>query len=153
MGYCLILKRIVCGDPRADKARDFLWKGPLGEDQQGKGPRRAALPRGFTVMESVSSCPWPIMLTQGLSWWPEHHSVQMDSSGEDSGRAAGHMGRSLPSPFDLPRILLTGRSLLVSHSLPESPVFKITHAAGYYLAWPGQQFQSVFPLTGCYLCF
>lgn len=89
-----------------------LERAPEGEDQQGKGPRRAALPRGFTVMESVSSCPWPIMLTQGLSWWPEHHSVQMDSSGEDSGRAAGRMG-SLPLLWSS-RILLTGLSLLVS---------------------------------------
>lgn len=54
MGYCLILKRIVCGDTHAEKARDFLWKGPLGEDQQIREPRRATLPPGFMVMELVS---------------------------------------------------------------------------------------------------
>ena len=37
VGCCLILKRIVCGDTHADTARDFIWKGPLGEDQQSKG--------------------------------------------------------------------------------------------------------------------
>lgn len=136
MGYCLILKRIVCGDTHAEKARDFLWKGPLGEDQQIREPRRATLPPGFMVMELVSGCLWPIMLTQGLSWWPEHHSVKVVSSEEDSGRSAGPMGRSLLSPIDLPWILLIGRTLLVLHSSPESPVLKITHAGGYHLAWP-----------------
>ena len=28
----------------------------------------------------------------GPSWWPTHCSTRMDSSEEDSGRLAGHMG-------------------------------------------------------------
>ena len=28
----------------------------------------------------------------GSSWWPTHCSTRMDSSEEDSGRLAGHMG-------------------------------------------------------------
>ena len=61
----------------------------------------------------------------------------MDYSEKDSGRLVGHMDWRLLSPFDLSRILPVGGSLLVPHSLPGPPVVKITHASGYYLAWPG----------------
>ena len=42
----------------ADKAREFIGKGHPGREQEGKGPRRTALPRGsvlgFIVMGLVS---------------------------------------------------------------------------------------------------
>ena len=47
----------------------------------------------------------------GPFWWPTHCSTKMDSSEEDSGRLAGHMG----CHFDF---LLVGGSLLVLVSLP-----------------------------------
>ena len=39
-------------------------------------------------------------------------------------------------------------SLVSSEFLLRTSCCKITHANGYYLAWPGWRFQSVFPLTG-----
>ena len=44
----------------------------------------------------------------------------------------------LLSPFDLSRILLVGGDLSVPSSLPGPPVVTISHASGYYLAWPGR---------------
>ena len=39
-------KRIVQGDMLADKARDFIGKGPWVESSRVREPRRTALPRG-----------------------------------------------------------------------------------------------------------
>ena len=39
-------KWIVRGDTCADKARDFIGEGRPGGEQEGREPRRTALPRG-----------------------------------------------------------------------------------------------------------
>ena len=53
------------------------------------------------------------------------------------------------SLFELSRTLAVGGGLLVSCSLPGPPIGKITHANGYYGAWPGWSVSiSVLPLTG-----
>ena len=59
------------------------------------------------------------------------------SQEKDSGRLVGLMGWHLLSPFEVSQILLVGGSFLVPCSLSGPPVVKITHASGYYLAWPG----------------
>ena len=73
---------------------------------------------------SFPGCLWPIILTQGPSWWYVHISAKMNSSKKDSGRLIGHLDWSLPSPFDLAQILLVGGSLLVSCSFPGPPVLR-----------------------------
>ena len=52
---------------------------------------------------------WPVILTQGSSWWHMHCSAKMDSSKEDPGRVVGHV----ISLFDLFQILPVGGGLLV----------------------------------------
>ena len=77
---------------------------------------------GFMVMRLVSGFLWPIILTQGPSWWCTHHSAKVGSSEKDSEGLVGHMDWRLLSPFELSRILPVGGSLLVPHSLPGPPV-------------------------------
>ena len=52
-----------------------------------------------------------------------HHSAEVDSSEEDPWRLVGPLNWSLPSPFDLSRILVGG-NLLVPCSLPGPPVVR-----------------------------
>ena len=77
---------------------------------------------------------WSIPLTQGPSWWWGHRSVMMDSSEEDSGRLVGHRDWRLLFAFDLSWILLDVGSLF--HIPYQDLLLKITHANGYYRAWP-----------------
>ena len=53
-------KWIVRGDTCADKARDFIGKGHLGGEQEGKGTQENFLPHvlqhGFMLMGLVSGC-------------------------------------------------------------------------------------------------
>ena len=66
------------------KQEILFGRGPWAKISKVREPGRTALPPGFMVMELVSGRLWPIMLTQGLSWWPEHHSDKMVSREEDS---------------------------------------------------------------------
>ena len=96
------------------KQETLSGRGAWVESRRVKETRKAALPCGlhsrvFLVMGLVSSCLWPITVIQGPSWWRTHCSTKMDSSEEDSGMLAGHV----VSLFDLSRILLVGRGLLV----------------------------------------
>ena len=92
MGSCLILRNELYVETHMLTKQEILFgRGPWAKTSKVREPRRTALPRGFMVMELVSGCLWPIILTQGLSWWPEHPSGKMVSSEKDSGRLAGHM--------------------------------------------------------------
>ena len=86
---------------------------------------------------------WPIILTQGLSWWCTHCSTKMNFSKEDSGRLERHVTFS----FDFSQIILIGGGLLVPYSLPGPPVTKqLMQIATVVLDQDGR-FQSVFLLT------
>ena len=65
----------------------------------------------------------PVILNRDPSWGHMHHSAEVDSSEEDPGRLVGPLNWSLPSPFDLSRILVGG-NLLVPCSLPGPPVVR-----------------------------
>ena len=122
-------KWIVWGDTRADKTRDLIGKGHLGREEEGKGTQENYSASwltvlGFVVMGLVSGFRWPIILTQGPSWWHTHRSTKMDFSKNDSGRSLGHTDWHLLSPFDLSQILPVGGSLLVLRSLPRPPVVR-----------------------------
>ena len=79
MGACLTLSNTVLGDTHADQAKDFIGKGRMGGEQQGKRAQENGsamwLPAsGFMGMGLVSGWSvangfaWPIfVLTQGLS--------------------------------------------------------------------------------------
>ena len=84
-------------ETHADKARDFIGKGHLGGEQEGKGTQEncsdawlAVL--GFMVMGLVSGWLWPIILIQSLPWWCMHHSAKMDASERDSGKWMDRQG-------------------------------------------------------------
>uniref|UniRef100_A0A8D0Y932 Abhydrolase domain containing 4, N-acyl phospholipase B n=2 Tax=Sus scrofa TaxID=9823 RepID=A0A8D0Y932_PIG len=104
-------KGIVQGDTRADKARDFIGKGHLGREQQGKGTQENGSSvwltvSGFMGMGSVS---WlspanrlaqPVLgLAQGPSWWHLHLSAKMESNAKDAGRLAVSSLLSAPPKF------------------------------------------------------
>ena len=57
-------KWIVRGDTRADRARAFA-----GKRAQENCPALWLVVSGFMVMGSVPGCLWPVILTQGPSWW------------------------------------------------------------------------------------
>ena len=74
----------------------------------------------------------------------------MDSSEEDPGKLVGPLHCSLPSLFDLSRILVGG-SLLVPCSLPGPPF--VRRLLQVYSLVPGKGRWSVVPLTVCLLVF
>ena len=45
-GSCLTFRKELSKETLADKARDFIGKGHPGREQQGREPRRTALPHG-----------------------------------------------------------------------------------------------------------
>ena len=105
-------KWIVPGNTGADKARDFIGKGPAGGEHQGKGTQEncSAAWRGLPFHgDEVSFLGplWPVsllvpvfVLTQGPSQWYVYLSANMGSSMRVSGRLARHiMGWSLLPPF------------------------------------------------------
>ena len=91
------LKWIVWGDTGGDKGKDFIGKGLLGGEQQGKGTQENCsamwlVVSGFMVMGLVSGLSlanhlaWPKFgLTQGPSGWHVHLSGKMVPSIKDSG--------------------------------------------------------------------
>ena len=61
------------------KREIVLGKGCLGREQEDQGSQEncsALWPTvsGFRVMGFVSGLSWPVILTQGPSWWHEHLS-------------------------------------------------------------------------------
>ena len=108
-GSCLTIRNELSEDTCADRARDFVGKGCLGREQQGKrtqgncsATRLAVL--GFVV--TVSGCLWPIILlvpifglTQGPAWWHVHHSANVDSSKKGSWRVIGRYYGLASPPF------------------------------------------------------
>ena len=96
-GSCLTLGNELSEETHVlTKAKDFIGKGHLGGEQQGKGTQENCsvtwfAVSSFTVMGLVSDCLWPIILTQGPSWRRTHLSAKMDSRVRLSGRLAGHI--------------------------------------------------------------
>ena len=82
---------MVQGDMHTDKARDFIEKGSLGEEQEGKGaqegfPATWLAVSGVTVMGLVSRLFLANSSDLGPSWWHMHCSAKMDAGEKDSGR-------------------------------------------------------------------
>ena len=46
MGSCLTLRKELSEETRDDKARDFIGRGHVGREQQGKRTQENYLPRG-----------------------------------------------------------------------------------------------------------
>ena len=94
---------------------------------------------------SFPGCLWPIIflvlifgLIQGPSWWCTHFSVKMISSTRVSGRLVGHIMGCGVSSFLWPLPNSFGWWQLVSSVfLIGTSCREITHASGYYPAWPG----------------
>ena len=118
-------KCIARGDICADKARDFIGKGHLGGEQQGKGTQENC----SAVWLTVSS----FMVTGLVSGWSlashsnsesflvAHASLSQDGCQQEGFREVdGHA----VSPLDLSRTLPVGCGLLVPYSLSGSPVIK-----------------------------
>ena len=127
----------------ADKAREFIERGHLGREQQGKRTQEncsatwlAVL--GFRLMGLVSRLSLANHLTQSPSWWHTHHSAKMDDSKGDSGRWTDTRFLVLIS-----QILLAGGGLLVLYPLPGPHVVK--QLMQVVTGEPGQggRFQSV----------
>ena len=118
------------------------WGGAAGGQHQGKGSQEDCSAtwlknlrfNGISfmglVMELVSGCLWPIILTQGPSWWCERHLANVNSSEKDSGRLVGHIDCCLLSPFDLSWNLPVSFAFLTKDFL-----FKITPVGGSFGAW------------------
>ena len=73
------------------KQETLMGKGCLCREQEGQGNQEncsAFRPTvsGFRVMGLVSGLSWPIILTQGSSWWCKHCSAKMNASKKGSGR-------------------------------------------------------------------
>ena len=92
----------VGGDTLADKARDFLGKGHLSGEQQGKGTQENCSAvrltvLGFVVLWLVSRLSLANHRDSGSFLVACTSLSQGDSSEEDSGRLVRHV----ESPFDL----------------------------------------------------
>ena len=75
----------------AREARDFIGKGHLGGEQEGKGTQENSSASWLTVLDFmviglVAGGLWLIILIQSLSWWHTHRSAKMDASERDSGK-------------------------------------------------------------------
>ena len=136
-------KRIVRGDTRADKARDFIGKGRLDWEQEGKGTQENCSAMwltvlGFTVMGLVSGLSLANHADSG-SLPVAHTSLRQD---EFQRGGFWEVGRTygLASPFISfwPFPNSSGWWWLVSSVfLTRISCCKITHADGYCAAWPG----------------
>ena len=107
-------KWIIQEDTRADKEKDFIGKGCLEGEQQGKGTQEDCSTTwlevlGFMVMRFF------FHVVFGWSLWlrvlPGVHTLlnQDECQWEGFWEVVGHMA----SPFDLSQILLVGGGLLV----------------------------------------
>ena len=118
-------KWIVRGDSCAGKARDFIGKGRLGWEQQGKGTQENCSATwltvsGFMVMGLVSG--WALANhSNSESFLVVHASLSQDACQQEG---LWEVDRHAVSPFDLSQTLLVGDGLLVPYSLSGSPVIK-----------------------------
>ena len=113
------------------KREALLGRAAGAEGRRVRETERTALPRasqsqglwslGSFLACLLLACLLPVILNWDPSWGHTHHSSELDSSEEDPGRLVGPLDWSVPSPFDLSRILVGG-SLLVPCSLPGPPV-------------------------------
>ena len=122
-----IWKRTVRGDTRADKAKDFIGKGRLEGEQQGKGMLGNCCASWLTVSSLMVMGLVPHELRLSLTNHSDSESLLvvhalLSQSGCQRGfwEVVGHM----MSSYDLFQILLVGGGLLVLHSLPGPPVIK-----------------------------
>ena len=118
-------KWIVWGDTRAETARDFIGKEPLGGEQEGKGTQEDYSAvwlevSGFMVMGLVSGLFLASYSDSGSFRWYVHCLAKMDASKEDSGRPVGHIVCFSDLSWNLP----VGGDLLVPCSLSGPPVIK-----------------------------
>ena len=84
-------KWIVQGHTCADKARDFIGKGRLGGEQEGKGTQKNhsvtwLAVSGFMMMGLVSGLSLANHLTQSPSWCCTPCLAKMNAREKDSGR-------------------------------------------------------------------
>ena len=128
MGSCLTLGNELSEERSAVQARDFIGKGCQVRGQEGERNRENCSATwltvsGFMVIGLVSSLSLASHSELGSFLGHVHHSAELDSSEEDPGKLVGPLDWSLPSLFDLSRILVGG-SLLVPCSLPGPPVVR-----------------------------
>ena len=115
----------VRGDTFADKARDFIGKGRLGGEQQGKGAQE-----NWSAMWLAVSAFMVMGLVSGLSLASHSDSesflVAPAMSSQDGCQREGfwEVVGHVVSPFDLSRTLPVGGGLLVPCSLPGPPVIR-----------------------------
>ena len=127
-----------------DKERDFIGKGHLGGEQQGKGTQENSSATwlavsGFMVMGLVSGLS-SANLSDSESFLVVHAVLSQDGC-QRAGfwEVVGHV----VSPFDLSRTLPVGGGLLVLCSLAGPPVVKQLMHMVTMVPGQGGQFQSV----------
>ena len=137
-------KWIVRGDTYADKARDFIGKGPWrragGEGAPGEQLCHWLAVLGFMVMGLVSGLSLASHSDLSPSWWCMPCSAKMGAREEDSGRWL-EFGVSFWS-------FLNSSScwwLISSVFLTRTACSKTTHANGSYGAWRGWAVSVSFP--------
>ena len=137
-------KWIVWGDTYADKARDFIGKGRLGGEQEGKGTQENSSATwlavsGFMVMGLVSG------LSLANHSDSESFLVVHALFSQDGCQREGfwEVVGQVVSPFDLSQTLLVGGGLLVLCSLPGPPVIKQLMQMVTMVPGQGGRFQSV----------
>ena len=137
-------KWIVQGDTCADKAREFIGKGRLGEEQEGKGTQENCCVTwlavsGFMVVGLVSGLSLA-NYSDSESFLVVHALFSQDGCQRGGfWEVVGHV----VSPFDLCQTLPVGGGLLVPCSLPEPPVVKQVMQMVTMVPGQGGRFQSV----------
>ena len=135
-------KWIVWGDTRAAKARDFIWKGHPGGEQEGKGTQENCCATwltvsGFMVMGLVSGLSLANH-SDSASFLVAHASLSQDGfqwgGFWEVGRTYGLVSPLFFWPFPNSSSLWW---LVSSAFLTRTSCCKITHENGYCGAWPG----------------
>ena len=145
LGSCLTLgSELSGGDPRADKARDFLGKGCPGGEQEGQGTQENCSATwltvlGFMVMGLVSGLS-SANHSDSEAFLVVHALFSQDGcQREGFWEVVGHV----VFPFVLSRTLPVGGGLLVPCSLPGPPVLKQLMQMGTMVPGQGGRFRSV----------
>ena len=137
-------KWIVWRDTSADKARDFIGKGHVGGEQEGKGTQENCSATWLAVLVFML-----MGLVSGLSLADHSDSesflVVQALFSQDWCQWEGfwEVVRHVVSPFDLSWMLPFGGGLLVSCSLPGLPVLKQLMQIVTMVSSQGRRFQSV----------
>ena len=113
------------------QSKRLYWEGA----QQAEGTQEGCsvtwlTVSGFLVMRLVSGCLWPIILTQGSSWWSMHCSSKMDAARRILGG-----GKTRDISFWPSLNSCDWWWLVSSRFLTRTSCHKIIHANGYYGAW------------------